>query len=66
MKRYGDICICPGFTEHTRLSDNYLASVEGARERLLSIIPLGRLATPDDASLIICCIECPFSLWVNR
>jgi NAD(P)-dependent dehydrogenase (short-subunit alcohol dehydrogenase family) len=41
-------CICPGFTEHTRLSDNYLASVEGARERLLSIIPLGRLATPDD------------------
>jgi NAD(P)-dependent dehydrogenase (short-subunit alcohol dehydrogenase family) len=41
-------CICPGFTEHTRLSDNYLASVEGARERLLSIIPLGRLANPDD------------------
>jgi NAD(P)-dependent dehydrogenase (short-subunit alcohol dehydrogenase family) len=41
-------CICPGFTEHTRLSDNYLASVEGARERLLSIIPLKRLGTPDD------------------
>ena len=41
-------CICPGFTEHTRLSDNFLASVEGARERLLSMIPLGRLATPDD------------------
>jgi NAD(P)-dependent dehydrogenase (short-subunit alcohol dehydrogenase family) len=41
-------CICPGFTAQTRLSDNYLASVEGARERLLSIIPLGRLGTPDD------------------
>lgn len=41
-------CICPGFTEHTRLSDNYLASVEGARERLLSMIPLGRLANPED------------------
>jgi len=41
-------CICPGFTEHTRLSDNYLASVEGARGRLLSSIPLGRLGTPDD------------------
>jgi NAD(P)-dependent dehydrogenase (short-subunit alcohol dehydrogenase family) len=41
-------CICPGFTEHTKLSDNYLASVKGAREHLLSIIPLGRLATPDD------------------
>lgn len=41
-------CICPGFTEHTRLSDNYLESVEGAREHLLSIIPLGRLANPDD------------------
>jgi len=41
-------CICPGFTENTRLSDNYLASVEGARERLLSMIPLGRLANPED------------------
>lgn len=41
-------CICPGFTEHTALSDNFLASVEGARERIISTIPLGRLATPDD------------------
>jgi NAD(P)-dependent dehydrogenase (short-subunit alcohol dehydrogenase family) len=41
-------CICPGFTEHTALSDNFLASVEGARERVLSSIPLGRMATPED------------------
>ena len=41
-------CICPGFTEHTRLSDNFLASFEGARERVVSSIPLGRLATPED------------------
>jgi len=41
-------CICPGFTEHTRLSDNFLASVEGARERLIGSIPLGRLGTPED------------------
>ena len=27
-------CICPGFTEHTALSDNFLASFEGARERV--------------------------------
>jgi NAD(P)-dependent dehydrogenase (short-subunit alcohol dehydrogenase family) len=41
-------CICPGFTAHTRLSDNYLESVDGAKEHLLSIIPLGRLGIPDD------------------
>lgn len=41
-------CICPGFTEHTALSDNFLASVEGARERVISTIPLGRMATPED------------------
>ena len=41
-------CICPGFTEHTALSDNFLASFEGARERVLSIIPIGRMATPED------------------
>ncbi len=41
-------CICPGFTEHTKLSDNFLASFEGARERVISSIPLGRLATPED------------------
>lgn len=41
-------CICPGFTEHTALSDNFLASFEGARERVISTIPLGRLATPED------------------
>jgi NAD(P)-dependent dehydrogenase (short-subunit alcohol dehydrogenase family) len=41
-------CICPGFTEHTRLSDNFLASFEGARERVIGNIPLGRLATPED------------------
>jgi NAD(P)-dependent dehydrogenase (short-subunit alcohol dehydrogenase family) len=41
-------CICPGFTEHTRLSDNFLASAKGARERLISSISLGRLGTPDD------------------
>ncbi|MBN1322216.1 MAG: SDR family oxidoreductase [Thermoleophilia bacterium] len=41
-------CICPGFTEHTALSDNFLASFEGAREAIISGIPLGRLATPED------------------
>ena len=41
-------CICPGFTEHTALSDNFLASFEGARKAIISGIPLGRLATPED------------------
>jgi NAD(P)-dependent dehydrogenase (short-subunit alcohol dehydrogenase family) len=41
-------CILPGFTEHTALSDNFLASHEGAREHIVATIPLGRLGTPDD------------------
>ena len=41
-------CICPGFTEHTALSDNFLSSFEGAREGVISGIPLGRTATPED------------------
>ena len=41
-------CICPGITERTTLTDNITGSVEGMKERMISGIPLGRLATPED------------------
>jgi NAD(P)-dependent dehydrogenase (short-subunit alcohol dehydrogenase family) len=37
-------CICPGVTERTTLTDNLTGSVEGMKERIISGIPLGRLA----------------------
>ena len=41
-------CICPGMTEHTKLTDNFLGSFPGAREMVTAGIPLGRMATPED------------------
>jgi NAD(P)-dependent dehydrogenase (short-subunit alcohol dehydrogenase family) len=41
-------CICPGVTERTTLTDNLTGTVEGMKDRIISGIPLGRLATPED------------------
>ena len=58
-------CICPGFTEHTNLSDNFLATTKGAREHLLSVIPLGRLGTPDDMAETVLWLCSDAASWIT-
>jgi NAD(P)-dependent dehydrogenase (short-subunit alcohol dehydrogenase family) len=58
-------CIMPGFTEHTNLSDNFLASTQGAREHLMSVIPLGRLGTPDDMAETVLWLCSDAASWIT-
>jgi len=46
-------CIAPAFVETKRLAVTVYDAIEGAREQLLSQIPIGRLATPDDVSKVV-------------
>jgi NAD(P)-dependent dehydrogenase (short-subunit alcohol dehydrogenase family) len=40
-------CVCPGPIAHTMLSDN-ICMMEGMRERMTEMVPLGRMGDPED------------------
>lgn len=46
-------CIAPAFVETKRLAVTVHDAIEGVREQILSQIPIGRLATPEDVSKVV-------------
>lgn len=46
-------CIAPAFVETKRLAVTVYDAIEGVREQILSQIPIGRLATPEDVSKVV-------------